>query len=153
MPEPPMYLLIENMKTIRLQRCNKTLSFNQYCGYVIRWEHIYCRCNLVFVRMTATWQSYWLKSRGATVCLWEVMILGVCGIRRKKDAPTLLKAWTVSWLWSLLQGSEIPFLALAKIWLPRGTLHISAGWSSLPYYQNITAVLKIQLHRILKSRL
>ena len=134
----PMFIIIEDTKTIRLQRCDKHLSFVsevwQCCHHLFGWENVYYRCSIIcrndiyFAELLADVNGTYRNKHPA-----QVLIVGGSGIRSKEDAPILLYAWTVSWLWSLLQGSEVPFLALDKIWLPRGTLHINAGWSSLPY--------------------
>ena len=60
-----MYLMIENMKTIRLQRCDKHLSFNQKCRNVVivfTDEKMFTIDAVVSVEMTYTWQSYLMKT-------------------------------------------------------------------------------------------
>ena len=78
---------------------------------------------------------------------WVVTVV----LSDQKKMP--IDAWTISWLWSTLQGFDVLFLALAKIWLHRGPLCINVDMKPLPYSQNITAVLKIQLHRTLTGTL
>jgi len=56
-----MYLLIEDIKTVGLQRCNKVLSFNLKCRHIaviFSDEIIFTVDAVVFVEMTYTWQSY-----------------------------------------------------------------------------------------------
>ena len=57
----PMDLLIEELITIGLQRCNKMLSFNLKCRHiaVIFSDEIISTVDaIVFVEMTYSWQSY-----------------------------------------------------------------------------------------------
>ena len=57
----PMYLLIEDMKTIGPQRCNKMLSFNQKfrrIAMIILDEIIFTLDAIVFIEITNTWQKY-----------------------------------------------------------------------------------------------
>ena len=53
--------MIENIKTVRLQGCDKHLSFNQKCGNIViifSDEKMFTIDAVVFVEMTYTWQSY-----------------------------------------------------------------------------------------------
>ena len=56
-----IYLLIEDVETIGLQRCNKILSFNQKfrsIGVIFSDEIVFTLDAVVFVKMTNTWQRY-----------------------------------------------------------------------------------------------
>ena len=55
-----MYLMIEDMNTIGLQRCNKVLSFNQKYWHIamIFSDKIIFTVDAVFVEMADTLQSY-----------------------------------------------------------------------------------------------